>query len=505
MTTPTITILGLGPGSINDLTLEGYRLLEEAAQKQATVYFRTRIHPTVEALQERLPQLQIESFDSLYDESDDWHTLYEQIAAQVCAVAERGPIIYAVPGHPLIGESSVQIILKQTRERNLSTKIVGGLSFLAPVYAAVELDPFEHGAQLIDATELVVLKPEEIAGRVIPTVPLFVAHVYNRRVASAVKLALSECYPDNWPVKLVRTGDIDSAEQTLELPLFELDRTSFINRLYTLYVPPVGEMSALRLPETLRYIIMRLRREPDGCPWDREQTHQTLKKYVIEEAYEVLETLEENDVEKLAEELGDLLLQVYLHAEVGRQADEFAIGDVFEHINAKMIRRHPHVFGDVEVSETGQVLQNWEAIKKQERAAAGTDVQAEGVLDRVPLVSPALTVAQEYQKRVSKIGFEFESISEVYVKLEEELQEFKQARNLDEQREEIGDLLFMVAKLARFCKIDAEEALRNANRKFKQRFQVVEQLAREDKRAYVSYNAHEWISLWNKAKAIIGE
>src|SRR5437763_1861019 len=135
---------------------------------------------------------------------------------------------------------------------------------------------------------------------------------------------------------------------------------------------------------------MRLRRDPDGCPWDREHTHQTLTRYVIEETYEVVEALEENDMEKLAEELGDLLLQVYLHAEIARQEKNFEIGDVFEHVNAKLIRRHPHVFGETRVSGAEQVLQNWDVIKKLERAAAGKDVESESVLDRVPLATPAL-------------------------------------------------------------------------------------------------------------------
>lgn len=277
--------------------------------------------------------------------------------------------MYAVPGHPLVGEVSVQQVLRQARERGMETRVVAGLSFLEPVYSALELDPFDQGMQLFDATELAALRTDEIAGKIVPTVPLLVAQVYNRRLASQVKLALSECYADEWPVKLVRAAGVPGEEQVVEMPLYELDRNSFANHLSTLYVPPVAEMTALRLPETLRYITMRLRRDPDGCPWDREQTHQTLKKYVIEETYEVVEALEEDDMEHLAEELGDLLLQVYLHAEIARQADEFTLGDVFEHINAKMIRRHPHVFGTVEVSGAAEVAQNWEEIKRQERAA----------------------------------------------------------------------------------------------------------------------------------------
>ena len=501
MTDAAITIVGLGPGSINDLTLEARRVLTGAASVGETIYFRTTIHPTVEAFKQDTPDVRIESFDRLYDESNDWTTLYQQIAEELCALAAQSPIIYAVPGHPLIGEISVQLVLKLARARSLSTRIVSGLSFIEPVCNLLELDPFNSGAQLVDATNLAALTPDEVAGKIIPTLPLLVVQVYNRRLASEVKLTLGECYPDEWPVKLVRAAGVDADETVIEMPLYELDRNNFANHLSTLYVPPVDELTALRVPETLRYIIMRLRREPDGCPWDRKQTHQSLTKYVIEETYEVVEALEENDMQKLAEELGDLLLQVYLHAEVARQDGDFSIGDIFEQINAKLIRRHPHIFGDVEVSGAGQVVQNWEAIKRQERASAGVDVQNESVLDRVPQSTPALIVAQEYQKRVAKTGFEFANLQDVYAKIEEELAEIKKAVNQEEKREELGDLLFIVAKLARFLDIDAEESLRNANRKFRQRFQAMETTAREQGRTLTSYTIQEWNELWQKAKA----
>jgi tetrapyrrole methylase family protein/MazG family protein len=499
-----ITIMGLGPGHWKDLTLEARDILLQAAKANKIIYFRTLVHPTVDDLKREIPDLRMESFDYLYEKSESWDTLYQQIAEEVCTLATKEPIIYAVPGHPLIGESSVQLVLQLARQRGLSTKIIAGLSFLEPVCTALELDPIMVGTQIIDATVLAALDSDEIAGKIIPTVPLLVAQVYNRRLASAVKLALSECYPDEWRVKLVRAASIDEDEIIVEMPLYELDRNSFHslpNHLCTLYVPPVDELTALRLPETLRYVTMRLRREPDGCPWDREQTHQTLTHYVIEETYEVVEALEENDMEKLAEELGDLLLQVYLHAEIARQEGDFAIGDVFEHVNAKLIRRHPHVFGDTKVSGAGQVLQNWEAIKRQERIAAGKDVHTESVLDGVPLAAPALIVAQEYQKRAARTGFDYPSLQRVFAKLEEELQELREATTPEHQLEEIGDVLFMVARLARELKLDAEEALRRANRKFRQRFQAMEEIIREEGRTFSSYNLEEWIELWGRVKS----
>ncbi len=533
-----ITILGLGPGRWDDLTLQARALLEQAASDNRTVFFRTLIHATVEPLKLEIPNLRITSFDSFYNEATSWDTLYQRIAQEICTLAEQQPpVLYAVPGHPLIGEASVQLILQQARDCGLSTSIVAGLSFLEPVCAALELDPFTSGIQMIDATNLAALKPDEIAGKIIPTIPLIVAHVYHRRQASAVKLALGECYPGEWPVKLVRSSGfaatetvgeqgvdkprpyitttetvgaqgedkprpyITTTETVIEMPLYEIDRSRLANHFNTLYVPPLEALDALRLPETLRYITMRLRRDPDGCPWDRQQTHQSLTRYVIEETYEVVEALEENDLEKLAEELGDLLLQVYLHAEIARQDGDFNIGDVFEHVSAKLIRRHPHVFGQVEVENAGQVVQNWEEIKRQERITAGKDVQSESMLDGVPLASPALIVAQEYQKRAAKIGFDYDNLQKVLAKLTEELQELQEATTPEHRREEMGDVLFMVARVARELNIDAEEALRFANRKFRQRFQAMEHITRQEGRTFSSYSLDEWLKLWKRVKS----
>ncbi len=515
-----ITILGLGPGRWDDLTLQARALLEQAASDNKTVFFRTLIHPIVKPLNQEIPNLRITSFDSFYDEVISWDTLYQRIAQEICTLAEQHPpVLYAVPGHPLIDEASVQLILQQARVRGLSTNIVAGLSFLEPVCAVLELDPFTPGIQMIDATNLAALRSVEIAGKIIPTIPLLVAHVYHRRQASAVKLALSECYPDEWPVKLVRSagfaasetvgaqgGDkprpyMTTGETVIEMPLYEIDRGSLANHYNTLYVPPLEALDSLRLPETLRYITMRLRRDPDGCPWDRQQTHQSLTRYVIEETYEVVEALEENDLEKLAEELGDLLLQVYLHAEIARQDGDFNIGDVFGHVSAKLIRRHPHVFGQVEVENAGQVIQNWEEIKRQERIAAGKDVQSESLLDGVPLASPALIVAQEYQKRAAKIGFDYDNLQAVLAKLTEELQELQEATTTEHRREEMGDVLFMVARVARELNIDAEEALRFANRKFRQRFQAMEHITRQEGRTFSSYTLDEWLMLWRRVKS----
>ncbi|MEO6892479.1 MAG: nucleoside triphosphate pyrophosphohydrolase [Ktedonobacteraceae bacterium] len=501
MSTATITIVGLGPGEWSDLTVQARELLAQAAGEQQTINFRTIIHPIVEPLKRTFPDVRIASFDHLYDESSEWETLYQRIAEEVCTLAGERAVIYAVPGHPLVGEVSVQLVLQMARERGISTRIVAGLSFIEPVCAALELDPLAAGMQVTDATSLAALAEDEIAGKIIPTVPLLVAQLYNRRLASAVKLALSECYPDEWPVKLVRIAGGDARAAVVEMPLYELDRNTLTDHLSALYVPPVDELSALRLPETLRYIIMRLRRDPDGCPWDRKQTHQSLMRYVLEEAYEVAEALEENDMEALADELGDLLLQVYLHAEIARQEGDFSVSDVYEHINAKLIRRHPHVFGAVQVSGAEQVVQNWQEIKRQEREAAGKPERVESIFDGSPRAAPALVISQEYQKRAINAGFNYASFQGVLDKLTEEIAELQEAVTPEQQREEMGDVLFVVALAAREMHIDAEDALRHANHKFQHRFRAMEASAREQGRPLSSYSRQEWDELWKQAKA----
>ena len=207
-------------------------------------------------------------------------------------------------------------------------------------------------------------------------------------------------------------------------------------------------------------------------------------------------------MDKLAEELGDLLLQVYLHAEIARQEEDFAIGDVFEHINAKLIRRHPHVFADTSVSGTEQVLQNWEAIKQQERITAGHDPQKQSVLDGVTLAAPALTVSQKYQARAARVGFEHPTIARMYAKVQEEILELQEATTPEHRFEELGDVLFVVVKLAQAFNIDAEQALRAANRKFRQRFRTMEEIARQAGRELSSYSSPEWGELWKRAKAL---
>jgi tetrapyrrole methylase family protein/MazG family protein len=245
--------------------------------------------------------------------------------------------------------------------------------------------------------------------------------------------------------------------------------------------------------DTLTGIIARLR-GPDGCPWDKEQTHQTLRENLLAEAYEALEALDGKDAAALCEELGDLLLQIVLHAQIAKDSGEFEIGDVVGGISAKLIRRHPHIFGGTKVKDAKEVMHNWEQLKKEERA------EGKSMLAGVPPQMPALAYAYEISRRAVRVGFEWPNLEGVIDKIAEEVAEIKAAASQEEKAQEIGDLLFTIVNYARWEGVDPESALREANRKFYRRFVKVEEIARRRGRELQSLSFQEWDGLWEEAK-----
>jgi tetrapyrrole methylase family protein / MazG family protein len=502
----TIVVVGLGPGRWDDLTLEARDLLLASD----AVLCRTVRHPTVDALRARRPDLPIASFDSLYDEAASFDVLYPTIVAQLFerAAGQRSaqPLLYAVPGHPLFGEESVRRLRAEAPERGFTVRIIPGLSYLEPVCAALGLDPLQGDLQLADATLLAETSTRAVMGALLPTRPALVAQMYNRRLASRVKLALAEIYPEEWQVTLVGWAGLPE-ERIAHLPLYALDRDESADHLTTLYVPPLDPLDATRVPEGLRYVTARLR-GPGGCPWDREQTHRSLRHYVLEEAYEVAEVLDEWDgsveiAEKLAEELGDLLLQVYLQAEIADEEELFTLGDVYAHITTKLIRRHPHVFGDVKVRDAAHVLRNWEAIKRAERAAKGELDEVESILRGVPRSAPALYQAYELGHKAAKAGFDWPDTADVVAKVAEEARELAEAASTgtpDEMEAELGDLLFVFARLADHLHLQPEDALHRANQRFRRRFEAMEARARAEDRQLSTLSLDEWLAWWAEAK-----
>jgi tetrapyrrole methylase family protein / MazG family protein len=245
--------------------------------------------------------------------------------------------------------------------------------------------------------------------------------------------------------------------------------------------------------ETLVNIIARLR-GPDGCPWDKKQTHQSLRNYLMEESFEALEALDEGDPDKLRQELGDLLLQIVLQAQIASQSGEFELEDVLKNINEKLVRRHPHVFGTVKVQDADEVSHNWEEIKKQER---GKDVS---LLSSVPRSLPALAYALEISRRAVQAGFEWPNLEGVIDKLVEEIKEFRQSGDSEKKSEEFGDLLFTLVNYARWEGLDAEAALRQANLKFYRRFTRMEELCRQRGLDFAKLSFNEQNALWDEVK-----
>ena len=260
------------------------------------------------------------------------------------------------------------------------------------------------------------------------------AQLYSRELATDVKLTLMNQYPEEHPVRLLHAAGT-AAEEVEDMPLHAIDRSEKIAHLTALYVPPLATGALEEFQETVAHL-----RAPEGCPWDREQTHKSIRGNLLEEAYEALEALDRDDPAHLAEELGDLLLQILLHTQIATEAGEFRMADVVAGVDSKIRRRHPHVFGEVRVSGVEQVLRNWEEIKAGEREQEGKEER--GLFGGVPLALPALEQAIGYQKRAARVGFDWPEISGVRAKLDEEIGELDAAQGEDEREAELGDLLF---------------------------------------------------------------
>jgi tetrapyrrole methylase family protein/MazG family protein len=262
----------------------------------------------------------------------------------------------------------------------------------------------------------------------------------------------------------------------------------------TVFVPALDSIDDVRRFDGLLAVIERLH-APDGCPWDREQTHATLRPHLLEEAYEALEAIDANDPAQLTEELGDVLLQVLMHAAVGKREGTFDYSDVNAAITRKLIRRHPHVFGDTTAANAEEVYQNWEALKQKEKPRTS-------ILDGVPRSLPALAASQSIQGRARRVGFDWPDIEGPLDKLREEIDEFAHAEGAAEREDEFGDVLFVIANIAQRLGIEAEQALRHANEKFRRRFGEVERLAAEEQLDLRDLDITALDALWDRAKEI---
>lgn len=444
-------VAGLGPGDLERLPSVMQAVLLDPAR---SIIVRTIEHPAAVQLAGRR---QIETCDDLYRSHDRFEDVYEAIVERVVTAAASGPVVYAVPGSPLVGEFAVAEI----RRRMPKAEVLVAESFVDAVLHHMGVDPLRDGFQLLNGHEL----PSPL----MIDKPTVIGQLDAPEVMAEVLARLDRVVPADSELTVIRgAGSADAVVVTATIAELDLDlagvRTS-------LYVPPVGG--------GLVGAVAAMRRLRVECPWDRKQTHQSLARYLIEETFELADALaalpEEGAVDDGAyadveEELGDVLLQVLFHSAIAAEAGGFDIDDVAEQLRLKLVRRHPHVFADVEANDPETVKANWDAIKAQEKGSAPTSV-----LDGVPAHLPGLSAAAEVQRRAAKIGFDWPELPPVLAKVREEIDELEEAVAVGHGvGHELGDVLFSVVNAARHLDLDPEIVIRASVQRFDDRFRAME-------------------------------
>lgn len=478
-----IWVVGLGPGPLELLSWGAVRALQEADR----VLVRTARHPTVAHLAEL--GITVRPLDEIYERAPDMGQVYRLLAEEVMKQAEGGRVAYAVPGHPTVGETSVALILQEAPSRGLQVSVTPAVSALDVVLAAVQADPLD-GLSVCDAQALPARPDPAVAGLYL--------QVDDRLRAGDLKLWLLDTYPADHQVAVVSAASLPE-QAVRRLPLAELDGGEYFDHLTTVYVPPLPEGARKATLPDLVELMARLRAPEGGCPWDREQTHQSLRHCLLEECHEVLEALDEGNPAHLQEELGDLLLQILFHAELAQEEGEFDMTAVMEGLRRKLVHRHPHVFGESAARSAEAVLAQWERLKREAKP------ERTSALGEWPGSLPALMQAMLVQKRAARVGFDWPDYQGPLAKVREETDELlaewaRPARSGEKLEWEAGDLLFAVVNLCRFMGVDAEQALRGGVSRFVGRFHQIERAAREQGRALADMSLDEMDALWEDAK-----
>jgi tetrapyrrole methylase family protein/MazG family protein len=488
---PRIIVAGLGPAGLDRLPPAILHQLEDPGN---TVILRTLEHPAAADLEAIRPVI---SCDDLYEAAHDFEALYEAIVSRVLEHIEAGNVVYAVPGSANVGERAVRTLVAAGREAGREVVVLPGESSLDLVYERVGLDPITDGVQILDGRRLPDPLPLHL--------PTVITQVDRPVVLADVAASLGKVLPDDTEVTFL--DRLGAADEVVERSTLASVVTLTPGPRTTLFVdPPLAGWHGLVVTNR------RLRAE---CPWDREQTHHTLVSHLIEEAYETVEAISRLSPEapagdpdfgayaELEEELGDLLLQVVFHATLAAEVAAFDVEEIAEGIRRKLVERHPHVFGDVDAATAGEVRQNWERIKADEKAR-------ESLMDDVPAALPAMGRAVKIQRRAASVGFDWIEAKQVLGALEAEVVELAGAIDQSGDAEspagraavsdEFGDVLFSAVNLARHLDIDPEMALRVAADKFADRFRRVEALAGTAQQLEELTGA-ELEDLWRRAKA----
>ena len=478
-----LKIMGLGPGAYEALTIGALKELKN----NKNIYFRTEKHPTVDFLKDE--GIKFESYDHAYEKYDSFDDVYKYIAEDlITKIKDDEDLIYAVPGHPLVAEKSVINLIELCKENNIQYEVLPAVSFVDAMMEALQVDPIE-GVKIIDAFDM----KNQILDKRVGTI---ITQVYNNFIASEVKLRLLEGYEDDTEIIFVRAAGVEGLESRRKIPLYELDWQEDIDYLTSIYIPK--DLGNKKDFQDLLDIIETLR-NPGGCPWDREQTHESLKSALLEECYEVIDAIENEDEDALIEELGDVLLQVVFHASIGKEDGYFDIMDVIGGISNKMINRHPHVFGNEQANTSEQVLVNWDEIKKEEKGIKTLTEEMQNIAKSLP----ATTRAYKVQKKAKKVGFDWDDVNCAMDKVKEELNEIKEVYNCEDKsiiEGEVGDLLFACINVARFLEVDGELALDKTIKKFIKRFSYIENEAIKNNKNLKDMTLEEMDKLWEEAK-----
>ncbi|MBI6073032.1 nucleoside triphosphate pyrophosphohydrolase [Clostridium perfringens] len=478
-----LKIMGLGPGAYEALTIGALKELKN----NKNIYFRTEKHPTVDFLKDE--GIKFESYDHAYEKYDSFDDVYKYIAEDlITKIKDDEDLIYAVPGHPLVAEKSVINLIELCKENNVQYEVLPAVSFVDAMMEVLQVDPIE-GVKIIDAFDM----KNQILDKRVGTI---ITQVYNNFIASEVKLRLLEGYEDDTEIIFVRAAGVEGLESIRKIPLYELDWQEDIDYLTSIYIPK--DLGNKKDFQDLLDIIETLR-NPGGCPWDREQTHESLKSALLEECYEVIDAIENEDEDALIEELGDVLLQVVFHASIGKEDGYFDIMDVIGGISNKMINRHPHVFGNEKANTSEQVLVNWDEIKKEEKGIKTLTEEMQNIAKSLP----ATTRAYKVQKKAKKVGFDWDDVNCAMDKVKEELNEIKEVYNCEDKsiiEGEVGDLLFACINVARFLEVDGELALDKTIKKFIKRFSYIENEAIKNNKNLKDMTLEEMDKLWEEAK-----
>ncbi len=474
-----LTIVGLGPGDSDYLTMQALKTLQQAD----CVLLRTARHPIVEELAEQ--GIVFVGYDDYYERGETFDAVYQAIADDIVERLATKPVVYAVPGNPFVAERTVELL----KERCAQIDYIHGVSFIDVLITTLGIDPV-NGLRIVNSLDL---QPFMQLNNDI----LVCIQCYNEIVAGQLKIWLGRNFDDQQPLLVVQSAGIKDSQKIVELPLYQLDRYRDFDHLTSVVVMPKQSYQRHQL-EQLMAIIKTLRSE-NGCPWDREQTHQSLKENVLEEAYEVAEALEKEDLFELEEELGDLLLQVVFHAQIASENGDFIMTDITEGISQKLIRRHPHVFADAVAEDAEQVKVNWEAIKRQERQQQTTAQ----VMKKYSKGLPALFRSEEIIGKAIKAGFDWKNVEQALAKVREEIDELTAAvpaANRAHIEEELGDLLFASCVVAKKLKIAPEHALHKAIDKFIVRYGKMETHLSERKLTFGTLDLESLVAIWQESK-----